>query len=190
MLTPADGPKKTPPTQSADERLTSIQNALGVVTRRAKDGAFHEKLGERVGFQLEGQFYSTLARLHMADGCTVTELATALGLETSSCSRRINILEDAGLVRREAGTFDRRIAHLWLTEEGRELFETLQEGWRQMLAEVTAGWDDSEIETFAALFRRFADDFESYAAAGVASLATKAVRSPGRRSRAANLKRK
>jgi DNA-binding MarR family transcriptional regulator len=180
----------TTPTQIAELRLTSIQNALGVVARRAKDGAFHEKLGERVGYQLEGQFYSTLARLHMADGCTVTELAAALGLETSSCSRRINILEDAGLVRREVGTVDRRVAHLWLTEEGRELFETLQAGWRQMLAEVTAGWNESEIETFAVLFSRFANDFESYASDGVASLATKAVRSPGRRTRAANLKRK
>jgi DNA-binding MarR family transcriptional regulator len=190
MLTPADDLKQTPTSQSPEARLSIIQNALGVVARRAKDGAFHEKLGERVGYQLEGQFYSTLARLHMADGCTVTELAVALGLETSSCSRRINILEDAGLVRREAGTVDRRIAHLWLTEEGRELFETLQAGWRQMLAEVTAGWDETEIEIFAALFSRFANDFESYAAAGVASLDTKAVRSPGRRTRAAKLKRK
>jgi hypothetical protein len=48
----------------------------------------------------------------------------------------------------------------------------------------------TEIETFAVLFGRFASDFESYAAAGVASLDTKAVRSPGRRTRAANLKRK
>jgi DNA-binding MarR family transcriptional regulator len=151
-----------------DLRLARIQDALGIVVRRARDGAFHETLGERVGHPLEGPFYSTLARLHMSDGCTVSELAAALNLEVSSMSRRIQTLEREGLLRRETGTVDRRTAHLWLTAEGRDLFATLQSGWRQMLAEVTADWPENDIETFSVLFERFAGDFEQYATSATA----------------------
>ena len=162
----------------AEQVLGRIQDALGTVARRARDGAFHERLGERVGHPLEGPFYSTLARLQRADGCTVSELAAALGLEVSSMSRRVHTLERAGLVRRETGTVDRRTAHLWLTGEGKDLVLALQAGWRQMLAEVTAEWDPADIERFALLFERFAADFERYASTATAPLAASA--GPGR----------
>jgi DNA-binding MarR family transcriptional regulator len=110
---------------------------------------------------------STLARLHLAGDCTVSELAAAMGLEVSSMSRRIQSLEAAGLIQREIGATDRRTAHLRLSRQGRIVVERLQAGWRQMLDEVTAGWTEADIATFAVLFGRFADDFETYAASSV-----------------------
>jgi DNA-binding MarR family transcriptional regulator len=144
-------------------RLTRIQHALGVVSRRAKDGALHERLGLRVGYLLEGPYYSTLARLRLIEGCTVSELAAGLGMEVSTVSRRINTLEERGLVERESGTVDRRTAHPRLTPEGAEVARILEHGWRDMLAEVTAEWSPTDLDTFATLFERFATDFENYA---------------------------
>ena len=145
------------------ERFAMIQNALGVVARRAKDVELHEALGARVGHRLEGPAYGTLSRLGLVEQCTMTELAGLLGLEISTVSRRIKALEDKGLVAREVSPTDRRTAILHLTPEGRELFEQLSASWRGMLTEVLEGWDPFSIEVFAELFARFAEAFDVYA---------------------------
>jgi DNA-binding MarR family transcriptional regulator len=144
-------------------QLEAVQLALGVVARRAKDFALHEALGQRVGYSLEGPYYGTLARLGLVERCTVSQLAEGLGLELSTVSRRVKALEARGLVERRTDADDRRISHLALTADGRRLFDALSASWRDMLAEVLDGWSPADIETFAALFARFADDLELYA---------------------------
>lgn len=146
-----------------DRQLEQVQDALGVVARRAKDFALHEALGERVGYSLEGPYYGTLSRLGLAGQCTVSELADGLGLELSTVSRRVKALEERGLVDRQTDPDDRRISHLGLTDSGRELFEALSASWREMLAEVLAGWSQRDLDSFTELFVRFADDLETYA---------------------------
>ena len=152
----------TPPGGSADQ-LAEIQTALGVAARRAKDFSLHETLGQRVGYSLEGPYYSTLARLGLGGACTVSQLAEGLGLELSTISRRVKALEERGLVVRTIDTDDRRISHLDLTPAGRELFDALSASWRGMLAEVLSDWSAHDVGAFASLFSRFASDLESYA---------------------------
>lgn len=154
-----------PPSPGDAERLAMIQDALGVVARRAKDVELHEALGARVGHRLEGPAYGTLSRIALVGPCTMTELAGLLGLELSTVSRRVKALEDRGLVARESSPTDRRSALLSLTPEGRELFERLSASWRDMLAEVLDGWDPFSVEVFAELFARFAGALETYAVA-------------------------
>jgi DNA-binding MarR family transcriptional regulator len=147
----------------SEEQLAAIQAALGVAARRAKDFSLHEALGQRVGYTLEGPYYATLARLGLGGPCTVSQLAEGLGLELSTISRRVKALEERGLVVRTIDTEDRRISHLDLTAEGRQLFETLSASWRAMLAEVLADWPADDVDDLARLFTRFAVDLESYA---------------------------
>jgi DNA-binding MarR family transcriptional regulator len=147
----------------SEEQLAAIQAALGVAARRAKDFSLHEALGQRVGYTLEGPYYATLARLGLGGPCTVSQLAEGLGLELSTISRRVKALEERGLVVRTIDTEDRRISHLDLTAEGRQLFETLSASWRGMLAEVLADWPADDVDDLARLFTRFAVDLESYA---------------------------
>jgi DNA-binding MarR family transcriptional regulator len=146
-----------------DGQLEQVQSALGTVARRAKDFQLHEALGARVGYTLEGPYYGTLARLGLAGRCTVSELADGLGLELSTVSRRVKALEQRGLVERHIDADDRRVSHLSLTAEGRELFDALSASWRELLAEVLAGWDQADLDTFTELFARFAGDLETYA---------------------------
>ena len=160
------GPTPTPPSSPGDaERLAMIQDALGVVARRAKDVELHEALGARVGHRLEGPAYGTLSRLGLVGQCSITELAGLLGLELSTVSRRVKALEDRGLVERRVSPTDRRTALLSLTPEGRELFERLSASWRDMLAEVLEGWDPFTVEVFSELFARFAGALDAYAVA-------------------------
>jgi DNA-binding MarR family transcriptional regulator len=147
---------------------SSVQQALGVVARRAKDLALHEQLGERVGYPLEGPYYGTLSRLGTSGTVTVSELAALLNLELSTVSRRVRVLEERRLVERAAGT-DRRMSYLRLTAEGQRMFSALEKGWRLMLSEVVAEWDPADVARFADLFTRFAADFETYAVSRTAS---------------------
>ena len=147
----------------ADATLGTIQDALGVAARRAKDLSLHEELGQRVGYRLEGPYYSTLARLGLGGPCTVSQLAEGLGLELSTVSRRVKALEERGLVARTTDTDDRRVSHLGLTDAGHELFEALSASWRQLLAEVLSDWSANDIDELARLFSRFAHDLDSFA---------------------------
>jgi DNA-binding MarR family transcriptional regulator len=164
------------PSRRTEQTLVRIQQALGVASRRARDSALHEHLGERVGYHLEGPFYSTIARLRLTEGMTITELADGLGMEVSTVSRRIRALEARGLVERESGVVDRRTQYPRLTEAGRTAAVTLEEGWRAMLAEVFTGWSPSDLTTFADLFERFTDAFDQYARNEIASPTPAAVR--------------
>ena len=148
----------------------SVQQALGIVARRAKDLGLHERLGLRVGYPLEGPYYGTLSRLATTGTgtATVSELAELLNLELSTVSRRVRVLEDRQLIERESGT-DRRTSHLRLTPEGERMFRALEQGWREMLSEVVADWADEDVDRFGKLFTRFAADFERYDNAGAAA---------------------
>ena len=139
-----------------------LQQALGVIARRAKDLALHEHLGARVGYPLEGPYFGTLSRLATTGTATVSELAELLNLELSTVSRRVRVLEERRLIEREPGS-DRRTSLLRLTEEGEQMFLALEQGWRQMLTEVVADWDPVDVDRFSALFTRFAADFDRYA---------------------------
>ena len=48
------------------------------------------------------------------------------------------------------------------------MFHALEQGWREMLSEVVADWDDEDVDRFSELFTRFAADFERYALASAA----------------------
>lgn len=153
----------------------AVQQALGVVARRAKDLGLHERLGARVGYPLEGPYYGTLSRLATTGTATVSELAELLNLELSTVSRRVRVLEDRHLIERESGT-DRRTSHLRLTAEGEAMFRALERGWREMLSEVVADWADDDVDRFSELFVRFAADFERYALASANAAAGTAAR--------------
>lgn len=152
-----------PPTTPDDEALSAIQTALGIAARRAKDLSLQEAVGARAGYEIEGPLYSTLSRLGLTDRYTVSELAERCGMELSTVSRRVRILEERGLVERETPDHDRRSSYLRLSPEGRVQFEVLSTTWRQMLGEAMGNWEPDEITEFARMFDRFARDLETYA---------------------------
>jgi DNA-binding MarR family transcriptional regulator len=84
-------------------------------------------------------------------------------MEVSTVSRRINTLEARGLVQRETGAHDRRTSYPRLTEDGRHAASIFERGWRDLLADVLAGWSAADLAAFADLFERFAEAFDTYA---------------------------
>lgn len=89
---------------------------------------------------------------------TVGWVADWLGVEASTASRLVHGAITAGLVDRDAVTGDRRQVSLRLTDAGGTLVRDAKRYQRQIFDELTATWDQTDRETFARLFLRFADE--------------------------------
>lgn len=75
--------------------------------------------------QLSIEWYDVLVQLVEAGGRrTMGNLASALLISPSNCSRLVDRLEAEGLVRREADTDDGRVKHAVLTDAGFEVLKS------------------------------------------------------------------
>lgn len=95
-----------------------------------------------------------LAVLAVVDGPTINELAVFSVIEQSTMSRTLDAMESQGLVRRESHENDNRVRQIFLTADGRALFEevwpTMREAVRAMFRDV----GESEYAAFVAVLQK------------------------------------
>jgi DNA-binding MarR family transcriptional regulator len=89
---------------------------------------------------------------------TVTEAATALGVDQPRASRLTAQALDAGLLRRGVDQADGRRSPLMLTPSGRGALDRIHGFRRQVIAEATADWDAEDRTALAQLLTRFVAD--------------------------------
>ena len=95
------------------------------------------------------------------NGATVTEIAARLGAEISPVSRLVSRLARRGVVKARKDDQDRRVTRVTVTEEGRELRETVIARRRELLADVLAAAGpigpeaEAALERIGAAFRRY-----------------------------------
>lgn len=89
-----------------------------------------------------------------------SDLAADVGLDTSTVSRHVKALDDAGLVMREPDPADGRSFRLSVTAAGTtEMVEALRR--RERVVEQALGaWDDADTVVLRELLGRLADDLE------------------------------
>lgn len=82
----------------------------------------------------------TLAILSVVPGLTINDLSVYAVTEQSTMSRTLEALESAGLVRRVERATDGRVREIYLTEAGRDLFESawplMHQGYQQMFSDI------------------------------------------------------
>ena len=105
----------------------NTQRAARAVARRY-DAAFRP-----IGLT-SGQF-SILAGLNQAAPVSIGALADGLGLERTTLTRNLALLEAAGLVALAAGEGDRRVRNVALTAQGRAKLVLAMPFWRAAQAE-------------------------------------------------------
>lgn len=71
------------------------------------------------------QQFTTLARLNSQDGITQKELANYLNKDYGSITRSLDGLEKRDWVRREDSSVDRRTKLVFITEQGKEIFNSV-----------------------------------------------------------------
>lgn len=93
----------------------------------------------------------TLAVLSVLDGLQIGELAVYAVVEQSTLSRALDSLRAEGLIRRETDSADSRATRIFITEQGRAVFEALWPGmaraWRHMFAGISGTEERAFLET-------------------------------------------
>jgi DNA-binding MarR family transcriptional regulator len=126
-----------------------LERALTRVVRRVFLPTAGEATRRRAGVDLERATYSTLARIAELDRPRLTEVAAAMGLDTSTASRHTKRLVADGYVEVTACPEDARARRYRPTPAGRAALERVRDARRERLSTLLATWDAAEVSRLA-----------------------------------------
>jgi DNA-binding MarR family transcriptional regulator len=93
--------------------------------------------------------FGLMAQIASASNDTLTELAQRTGLEQSTLSRNLQVLEAAGLVEIAAGDKDARRRAVWLTQKGAQSLEAGLVDWKRAHSELAKRLDPEAARRLA-----------------------------------------
>ena len=96
-----------------------------------------------------------LNRLDWTGPVGVKALAVAMGIDSSTVTRQVQPLVDAGLVERVPNPDDGRAVLLELSPLGRDRLEEVRASRQEMMRQVLADWPYEDQEAFCELLTRF-----------------------------------
>jgi DNA-binding MarR family transcriptional regulator len=121
-----------------DEIASQLRSVVGRMGR----GLRHT----RTSTELSPSQYDVLATVSFRERVRLSDLAAIEGINPTLLSRIVGKLEDAGLVVREQDEDDRRVAHVGVTEKGRELHARIRSERTDVLSLALDSLDDNELE--------------------------------------------
>jgi DNA-binding MarR family transcriptional regulator len=92
-------------------------------------------------------------------------LAELVHADPSTVSRHVAALVERGLVQRVADESDGRASRLHVTDAGHAALDSFRRDRENHFAQVTAGWDATDLTALTTLLGRFLDDMSAIAAA-------------------------
>lgn len=95
--------------------------SVGYLMRQVLSSVLARADEQLAAYDLTHAQWLPLYKLVMKEGDTVAGLARDLAVDPGAMTRSLDRLEAKGLVRRERSTADRRVVHLMLTDEGRQV---------------------------------------------------------------------
>lgn len=121
---------------------TSILYWIGVLDKTINA----EFVAEMGGFKNVVSRWRTLSILAENEGITISNLSNETMIERTALSRLLAVMETEKLLTRVPQADDRRIIQVYITQEGREMFERMLVVRRAVFKRATSGMDDSERE--------------------------------------------
>ena len=147
---------------SVQNDVESLADALTYLARAMHRPRAWEELAKRAGVSLDRPGAAILHILAVCDkekiNCNVQHLAHNLGIEAPSVSRKLQELEQTGMLARKPNTQDRRTVILHLTARGRGALSRIQRAKRESLAELLQNWSAADRKQLITLFQRLATD--------------------------------
>jgi MarR family transcriptional regulator, organic hydroperoxide resistance regulator len=101
-----------------------------------------------------------LRSLALEDGVTQRQLADSVQMRTSTTLHALRDLEHLKLVRRAPSRVDRRKIHIYLTDRGRKLCNTIVPEAKKFNSRLLRGLSSSDRDTLRALLRRLRSNIE------------------------------
>ncbi|MEU6120069.1 MarR family transcriptional regulator [Streptomyces sp. NPDC047117] len=133
--------------------LDALQHQVAVFARRAEQS----RLGGvgQARNSMDRAAYLLLNRLDQEGAMGVKALAAGMGIDSSTVTRQVAPLVDAGLVTRASHPEDGRAVVLQLSERGLARLEEVRASRRELMALVTEEWSEEERNAFTTLLTRF-----------------------------------
>jgi len=101
------------------------------------------------------QFY-LLRQLSRQGRMTISDLSAWMNVRQPTLTPMINRLEDSGLVIRLKDDKDRRMVRISLTEKGRQITESAEESWRELINRHLSELSAEDRGALIVLLERFA----------------------------------
>ena len=145
--------------RTVDQSIGEIEDAMHSVARVVGQVRVHERLLADARVAVDRAGAALLCKLHN-EGTDLrpTDLADRLGIDAPAVSRKVQQLEQDGLLARTSDPQDGRAHRLRLTPTGKTTIERLLAARRRWLEGLLEDWTVEEKEAFARLLRRFACD--------------------------------
>ncbi len=101
--------------------------------------------------------FALLAQIAAASEDSLGALVQRTGLDPSTLSRNLQVLERDGLIEMAVDDADSRRRAVWLTEEGARRLESALGAWRKAHAELSALVDVASVQQLAKTTERLGD---------------------------------
>jgi len=151
----------TTPDLAAPDAHEELERALTRVVRRVFVPTAGEASRQQAGVDLERSTYSTLARIADLDHPRLTEVAAAMGLDTSTASRHTKRLVEDGYVEVTACAEDARARRYHPTPAGEQALQRVRTARRDQLAALLDSWTPDDVQVLASGLDRLVDALEA-----------------------------
>ncbi len=133
-----------------DDRLIFL-----VFTAQLKLKTYLKNVLSEAGVSITPAQSGILFLLKKKDGRTMSELSQELTLDNSTLTGLVDRLERLDLVKRNAGTADRRASHVFITNRGREEIDRASTVIRRVNEQIKADFKEGEVEAFKKILKSF-----------------------------------
>lgn len=151
----------SPPCFYKAEGYTS-SNSVGYLMRRIMLSLVTDIDRRLERLDLTHAQWTPLFLVSQGKASTLAELSRELQIDPGALTRTLDRLEAKGLCRRVRSTEDRRVAHLELTEEGRETAAEVPKVMSEVLNGYLADFSHEEWQTLLSLLRRMVCNAEAF----------------------------
>ncbi|WP_052274503.1 MULTISPECIES: MarR family winged helix-turn-helix transcriptional regulator [Arthrobacter] len=132
-----------------DAAIEALEQQLSMLWRRARSNSY--KVARRVHPDMEPAAYGLLVILQREGSMRLTDIAASVGVGKPSVSRQIAMLEQLGLVRKEADPLDGRAQSISLTDAGTRQLVAAQTARKQAFHQLMEDWDVEDLTRLGTL---------------------------------------
>lgn len=142
----------------SERTVELIETEVALLMRRAE--ATRRATGEAPHRALDRAAYLLLRRLDQDGPLQIGELAQGLGLDGSTVTRQVSVLERDGLVRRGRSEADGRAIVVTPTREGLRRVAGVRDARAALYDRILSGWDEADRSDLARLLARLNHDMD------------------------------
>lgn len=147
---------ETTPESSVED--IGLERSLEGLFRLGANRRFDARQSAAIGAVVTRAGYAVMRSLSDQGTISLGQVAKSCAMDSATASRQISGLIDEGLVSRNTSEDDARAVDLFLTERGRDVYESIVAYRLQHLASVLENWDDDDRAVLAGLVARLVDD--------------------------------